>query len=138
QCELHDRALDRRFAPALCRQLCQWPFAQWAGFEKAEPAGDRPFLFGQAGDRRSGEILATQSAEEKGLYCRLPGRSDRAGGRAGYSGAYVREMSVADALAGAADRRTHRAGTVGSSLRAGVVRSRDELEALAHRWQGLE
>ena len=47
-------------------------------------------------------------------------------------------MSIAGVIAGAGDRRARGAAAASYGLRGSVVRSREELDAIAHRWQGLE
>lgn len=47
-------------------------------------------------------------------------------------------MSIAGVIAGAGDRRARGAAAESYGLRGSVVRSREELDAIAHRWQGLE
>ncbi|MHA6299420.1 GNAT family N-acetyltransferase [Devosia sp. CAU 1758] len=47
-------------------------------------------------------------------------------------------MNAIDTLAGPEDRRARSADAVSYGLRGSVVRRRDELAAIAHRWQGLE
>ena len=47
-------------------------------------------------------------------------------------------MSIAGVIAGDGDRRARGAAAESYGLRGSVVRSREELDAIAHRWQGLE
>lgn len=47
-------------------------------------------------------------------------------------------MNLTEALAGSEDRRARSADAISYGLRGSVVRTRDELVAIAHRWQGLE
>ena len=47
-------------------------------------------------------------------------------------------MSIAGVIAGAGDRRARGVAAASYGLRGSVVRSREELDAIAHRWQGLE
>ena len=47
-------------------------------------------------------------------------------------------MSMADALAAPHDRRATGAASAGHGLAGSVVRTREGLDALAARWQGLE